>query len=260
MNAKPRESKEMTPAQLELHDAIVKRDVNEFQWRALLNLFPGARPESVLMVVDYCRARKLDPMKKPCHIVPMRVKRAGTREYEWRDVVMPGIYEYRTTAQRTGQYMGHSKPEYGPILDAYGVKAPEWCDFTVFRWSAAAQARTEYPVRTYFAECVGLRDGLANERWKRAPVQMLTKVAEAAALREAFPDELGGEHTAEEMDGVTLEGEVEKPRGKPVVAMPRAKSAQKIDPQLIEGAAETDTPDDEFIAAYDHAEAEHAAD
>jgi hypothetical protein len=30
---------------------------------------------------------------------------------------------------------------------------------------------------------------------------MLTKCTEAAGLREAFPDELGGEPTAEEMDG-----------------------------------------------------------
>jgi hypothetical protein len=45
------------------------------------------------------------------------------------------------------------------------------------------------------------RNGEANARWSKAPVQMLTKCAEAAALREAFPDELGGQQTAEEMDG-----------------------------------------------------------
>jgi hypothetical protein len=47
-------------------------------------LFPGANPNSVLLVWDYCLARKLDPLKKPCHIVPMEVKDAKTGTYEWR--------------------------------------------------------------------------------------------------------------------------------------------------------------------------------
>jgi hypothetical protein len=56
-------------------------------------------------------------------------------KYEWRDVVMPGIYELRTTAQRTGEYLGHAKPEYGDMVGSAGVKAPEWCSFTVYRWN-----------------------------------------------------------------------------------------------------------------------------
>ena len=35
------------------------------------SLYPGASTESVLMVLDYCKARKLDPFLKPVHIVPM---------------------------------------------------------------------------------------------------------------------------------------------------------------------------------------------
>ena len=173
---------------------VTRRGIDEAAWRTAMNsLFPGAKTESVLMVFDYCRARKLDPLKKPCHIVPMRVKAADG--YVWRDVVMPGIYEYRTTAMRTGFYMGHSRPEYGPEIDHLGVKAPEWCALTVYRWSPAANCRTEFPVTVYFSECVATKwkdnRESVNERWSKAPRQMLTKCTEAAGLREAFPDELG---------------------------------------------------------------------
>ena len=189
----------------ELPEPVARRGISEAQWRTLKSsLFPGAKSESVLLVWDYCLARKLDPMKKPCHIVPMEVKSANT--YEWRDVVMPGIYEYRTTAHRTGEYLGHSEPQYGAPMEFPGVTAPEWCAMAVYRWNKHAQQRTEFPVRVFFGEVLATKKDnsgkyVANARWKRAPIQMLTKCTEAAALREAFPEEFGGEMTAEEMDG-----------------------------------------------------------
>ena len=186
-----------------LSQQLATRNIDSAQWHTLSkSLFPGAKPDSVLLVIDYCQARKLDPMKKPCHIVPMRVKDANTGNYEYRDVVMPGIYEYRTTANRTGEYLGHAIPTYGELKTFAGVTAPEWCAFTAYRWNPSAKFKAEYPVVIYFSECVATkRDGTANERWKTAPRQMLTKCAEAAALREAFPDELGGQVSAEEMIG-----------------------------------------------------------
>ncbi len=100
-----------------LPEPVLRRGITEAQWRTLANnLFPGAASSSVLMVWDYCAARGLDPMKKPCHIVPMEVKDAKTGSYGWRDVVMPGIYEYRITAHRTGEYHGHTEPgARGPV-------------------------------------------------------------------------------------------------------------------------------------------------
>lgn len=199
-----------------LPEPVSKRGITEAQWRTLCNnLFPGADPQSVLMVWDYCQARQLDPMKKPCHIVPMEVKDAKTGNKAWRDVVMPGIYEYRTTAQRTGEYLGHSPPEYGDPVDFKGVMAPEWCQLTVYRWNAAAGQRVEFPVRIFFSEVVATsRDGgKPNRRWSKAPVQMLTKCTEAAALREGFPDELGGEQTYEELVGQqVVMGDASEPR------------------------------------------------
>lgn len=193
----------------ELPEPVTRRGISEAQWLTLCNsLYPGANPKSVLLVIDYCVARGLDPMKKPCHIVPMEIKVNG--QYEWRDVVMPGIYEYRITAHRTHEYLGHAEPVYGPEKEIFGVTAPEWCEFTVYRWNVKANMKVPYPVRTMFAEVVATKrdretkELRANGRWTRAPIQMLTKCAEASALREAFPEELGGEPTAEEMEGHTI--------------------------------------------------------
>ncbi len=186
---------------------VAKRGITEAQWMTLrTSLFPGAKPESVVMVWDYCNARKLDPLKKPCHIVPMWVRNPDGGG-SMRDVIMPGIYEYRTTANRTGQYMGHSKPEYGPEVEVLGVKVPQWCEMVVYRWNEASKQRVEFPVSVFFAEAAATKvdkktnETFLNDRWSKAPRQMLTKCTEAAGLREAFPDELGGEHTAEEMEG-----------------------------------------------------------
>ena len=193
----------------ELPEPVARRGIDEAQWRTLKgSLYPGASSESVLMVIDYCRARHLDPLKRPVHIVPVEVK-VGDK-YEWREIVMPGIYELRTTAQRTDLYLGHSVPNYGPIITAKGVQAPEWCSMVFYRHHPSTGQRIEFPIRTYFAEVVACnRDGRANARWSRAPVQMLTKCCEAAGLREAFPDEIGGEQTSEEMDGqrITVDAE-----------------------------------------------------
>src|SRR4030067_967912 len=92
----------------QLPQPVARRGISEVQWRTLVNnLYPGADVNGVLRVWDYCASRKLDPLKKPCHIVPMQVKDAKTGRYNWRDVVLPGIYEMRTTATRTGLYLGH---------------------------------------------------------------------------------------------------------------------------------------------------------
>ena len=48
-------------------------EIDQHIWSALKNsLYTGARDESIKMVLDYCKAAKLDPMQKPVHIVPDR--------------------------------------------------------------------------------------------------------------------------------------------------------------------------------------------
>jgi phage recombination protein Bet len=203
-----------------LPEPVARRGINESTWRTLKNsVFPGALSDSILMAVDYCQARKLDVLKKPCHIVPMNVKDAKSGAYAYRDVILPGIYEYRTTAMRTGLYLGHSEPTYGESAEhmvvrdkdgnvTEGVLAPMSCTMVMYRWNVLAQQKVPFPVTVYFREAVGLtKEGKINARWEKAPMQMLTKCTEAAGLREAFPEEIGGEPTMEEMIDNTIVAE-----------------------------------------------------
>lgn len=199
-------SKDLMVIPQSVQNQIQTRGMSESQWLTLANtLYPGASPMSVLMVWDYCAARKLDPFKKPVHIVSMNMKVDG----QWvdRETVLPGIYEYRTTAQRTGEYVGKTEPEYGPENEAFGVIAPEWCKITVYRWNDKAKEKAPFTVKLWFREACGTKrkskddhTPVANGRWQRAPIQMLTKCCEAAALREAFPEEIGGVPTMEEIE------------------------------------------------------------
>lgn len=251
---------------------VARRGIDESTWRTLCNsVFPGALSDSILMAIDYCRARGLDVLKKPCHIVPMNVSEKRRRQdgsveekQVWRDVILPGIYEYRITAQRTGEYLGHSKPEYGPVVEFRGIKAPEWCSMTLYRWHPVTERVVEFPVECQFSEvCTLKNDGKPNARWTRAGKQMLTKCTEAAGLREAFPDEIGSEPTAEEMEGRTIEyttvGTDEQTRAqKPAVAAPQPKQgalpAPANDEQLKQIRAaidKTGIPESSVLAQYE---------
>lgn len=222
-----------------------QRGLDEATWNALTNsVFPGAKPESIVLAVDYCRARKLDVMKKPCHIVPMNVKDQQTGQTSWRDVIMPGIYEQRTTAIKTGQMAGQDEPVFGDTITFKGVQAPEWCRVTVYRFVGGQ--RCAFTHTEYFTEaCATTGSGEINSMWRKRPRGQLAKCAEAGALRKAFPDELGGVMTAEEMQdgGERTETAPTKPAQGEVLA-----SAEQI--RMINGLLAETKKDAKPMLAY----------
>lgn len=183
-----------------IQTAITERNIDTAVWTTLQNsVFPGAKDESILLAVDYCKARKLDILKKPCHIVPMPVTDAKTGNKNWRDVIMPGIYEQRITAFRTGQMAGQDEPVFGDTVTFRGIEAPEWCRVTVYRF--INNERCAFSHTEYFSEaCATTKEGKPNSMWSKRPRGQLAKCAEAGALRKAFPDELGGVITADEVN------------------------------------------------------------
>lgn len=186
------------------------RGIDEPTWNALSStIYPGAKPESILMAVDYCRARDLDPMLKPVHLVPMNVKDAITGNKEYRDVPMPGIGLYRIQADRSGTYAGADEPEFGPIVERkfkgkyseFTVCYPEWCKYTVHKMIGShivAFIAKEFWIENYATE--SNTSDAPNSMWKKRPYAQLSKCAEAQALRKGWP-EIGQDVTAEEMEG-----------------------------------------------------------
>lgn len=198
------------------------------------SLYPGAKTESIKLVLGYCKAAGLDPMLKPVHIVPMSVKTGRKKpnsdydEYEMRDVVMPGIGLYRTQASRTGHYAGVSEPEFGPTKEMKigdsKMEYPEWCKVTVNKivdGHVSPFTATERWLENYAT--VKRDSTIPNAMWKRRPFAQLAKCAEAQALRKAFP-ELGAAPTADET--IMPEDETQVIEYK-TIEQPKAKSEAK---------------------------------
>lgn len=165
------------------------------------SLYPGAAIESIRMVMDYCKARALDPFQKPVHIVPMW----DSKSKQMRDVIMPGLNLYRTQAAASGCLAGISEPQFGPMTDfdfgGIKVKAPESCRVTVKRILPSG-AIAEFTAIEYFEEAISTnKDGKPAPMWLKRPRGMLAKTAESQALRKGFPDIAGASETAEEMEG-----------------------------------------------------------
>lgn len=130
----------------------------------------------------------LDPLARQIHFV----KRGGTA------TIQTGIDGYRAIAERTGQLAGISDATFDAETEVHPTKATVTvkrlmpnggiAEFTATaRWS-------EYAV-----------EGKSGFMWGKMPYLMLAKCAEALALRKAFPHDLSGIYTKEEMDQANKE-------------------------------------------------------
>lgn len=185
------------------------------QWRVLCEaIFPGAKTSGAIqLALDYCAARKLDPFKRPVHIVPMYSKLLK-REVE---TVWPGINELQVTASRTGQWAGMDEPRWGPMVmrtftaifdnDSKSVtlEFPEYCVVTVYRMIGGQRHGFSEPVYWEEAYARAGRSELPNEMWQKRTRGQLHKCAKAASLRAAFPEEVGNDYASEEMEGKDIE-------------------------------------------------------
>jgi phage recombination protein Bet len=196
--------------------------IDEAGWAALIDaVYPGAKTvQGVMLALSYCKARNFDPFKRFVHVVPVW----STALNKMVEGVWPGVGEHRATATRTAQYAGCDETVFGEEMtekfpDAEinkrdgnawrkekvpgcAVTFPSWARVTVYKIVGGHRVPFVGP-RVYWKATYGRigKTDVPNDKWQRAPSYMLEKCAEAAALRKAFPEELGDEPTAEEMEG-----------------------------------------------------------
>jgi len=178
-------------------------------WHVLVDVtYPNANTSAaVLLAWNYCKARNFDILKRPINIVPMW----DAKQKQWRETIWPSIIETEITASRTGQWAGLDLPVFGELEqrtfrsdkgEKYEVTFPKTCQRTVYKMIGGQ--RCPFSEQVTWLENCAWSNGVPNSTWRRRTHDQLAKVAKAAALRAAFPEECG-DQTAEEMEGQAID-------------------------------------------------------
>lgn len=166
------ESSGWTPEQIDLIRNTVAQGTNDDEFK--LYLYQASK-------------MGLDPLAKQIHAV-MRWDSKQNRNVMSIQTAIDG---YRLIADRTGHYAGSDEPKF-----VEGKPFPVSATVTVYK--VVGGIRCPFTATAFWAEYYpGDKAGFF---WKKMPHGQLAKCAEALALRKAFPAELSGVYTKEEME------------------------------------------------------------
>jgi phage recombination protein Bet len=164
----------------------------------------GSTDDELRLFLSTANRMGLDPFAQQIRAIRRKEWNADTKQYEEKVSIEPGIDGFRLVAARTEKLGGKLGPfwcgpdgnwvdvwlsEDPPAAAKFGVwrdgfREPLWA---VAHWREYRQTK---------------RDGSVTKMWSDRPAGQLAKCAEALALRSAFPHELGGTYTTEEMGEV----------------------------------------------------------
>lgn len=146
----------------------------------------GATDDELQFFIHACKRTGLDPFMKQIHAVKRKSKNGEVM------TIQTGIDGLRLIADRSGNYAPGREPSFqydekGKIKSATAYIKKRTADGTWHEVSATAFYSEYKPTYT-------------NDFWENKAHIMLSKCAEALALRKAFPAEMSGLYTSEEME------------------------------------------------------------
>lgn len=152
----------------------------------------GSTDDELKLLFYFAQRTGLDPLAKQVHMI----KRWNAALGKMAGTIQTGIDGYRVIADRTGSYAGSDAPVFD--FAKAGDKVPTCATVTVYR--IIQGQRVAFSAPAYWDEYVQLKkDGTPTSFWLKMPKGQLAKCAEALALRKAFPNDLSGIYTHEEM-------------------------------------------------------------
>jgi phage recombination protein Bet len=147
---------------------------------------PKATDNELKLFLYQCQRTGLDPLTRQIYCIHRYDKQTGGNKM----TVQTSIDGFRVIAERSGSYAGQSEPEF-----YYNAESKlHYCKIRVYKFGPG-NVRYEAAVAVAFwAEYVQ-----TSPLWVKMPHVMLSKVAEALALRKAFPQDLSGLYTDDEI-------------------------------------------------------------
>ena len=176
---------------------VVRNDQSDWTQEQALALFDmfnlGNAPVGTLGgFFHLCQVTHLDPFKRQIYLV----------ERQGKFTPQTSIDGFRLIRDRSKQYDGDETLWCGPD----GVWVDAWLDpenppaAAKFSLYIKDRARPVVAVALWREYVQTKRDGSVTQMWDTKRAHMLAKVAEALAIRKAFPDDTGGLYSDDEMD------------------------------------------------------------